>query len=110
MHPLDPSLMVSENVLPRNIEDQIKDGFFELKHKFKEQGPSSIYISHIVLHEKHPIFKKLNVNTLKTLLADSSVIYLAPGQTLYKFGYQDAFIYIVLFGKLSLYVPPTYQV
>ena len=53
---MDPTLMDTEMNLPRNIEEQIKDGFFELKHKFKSAGPSSIYISHIVLHEKHPIF------------------------------------------------------
>lgn len=109
MHPLDPNIMATESLLPRNIEDQIKDGFFELKHKFKQAGPSSIYISHVVLHEKHPIFKKLEVLTLKTLLADSSVIYLSPGQTLYKFGVQDAFVYIVIFGKLTLYAPPSFN-
>jgi hypothetical protein len=77
-HPLDPELMATEKELPEDIEEQIKDGFFELKHKFKEAGPSSIYISHVVLHEKHPIFCKLDVLTLKTLLQDSSVIYLSP--------------------------------
>ena len=107
-HPLDPELVATEKELPQDIENQIKDGFFELKHKFKEAGPSSIYISHVVLHEKHPIFCKLDVVTLKTMLADSSVIYLSPGQTLYKFGVQDPFVYIVLFGKLSLMVPPQY--
>ena len=66
--PLDPDLMATEKELPENIEELIKDGFFELKHKFKEAGPSSIYISHVVLHEKHPIFCKLEVVTLKTLL------------------------------------------
>jgi hypothetical protein len=35
MHPLDPNIMATEKLLAVNIEDQIKDGFFELKHKFK---------------------------------------------------------------------------
>lgn len=83
MHPMDPDLLVKERSLPINIEDEIKEGFFELKQKFKDAGPSSIYISHVVLHEKHPILKKLQVETLKMLLQDSSVIYLEKDQKLY---------------------------
>lgn len=59
----------------------------------------------MVLHEKHPILKKVEVETLKMLLLESSVIYLAKGQTLYRQGVHDAFVYIVLFGKLQLKVP-----
>jgi len=66
-------------VLPATIEEEIKDGFFELKQKFKSEGPSSIYISHLVLHEKHPLLKKVDLETLKLLLMDSSVIYLSIG-------------------------------
>ena len=43
-------LLCTERELPLNIEEEIKDGFFELKQKFRDEGPSSIYISHIVLH------------------------------------------------------------
>ena len=78
-HPRDPELICTEKPLPENIEEEIKDGFFELKQKFKDVGPSSIYISHVVLHEKHPILKKIEVSTLKQLLLESSVIYLSVG-------------------------------
>jgi hypothetical protein len=85
-HPNDPELLCTEKILSENIEEEIKDGFFELKQKFKEVGHSSIYISHVVLHEKHPILKKIEVDTLKLLLLESSVIYLSIGQTLYRYG------------------------
>ncbi len=104
-HPKDPELICTEKQLPENIEEEIKDGFFELKQKFKDVGPSSIYISHVTLHEKHPLLKKIEVETLKTLLLESSVIYLSVGQTLYRYGAQDSFVYIILFGKLLLQVP-----
>lgn len=104
-HPKDPELVCTEKVLPESIEEEIKDGFFELKQKFKESGPSSIYISHVVLHEKHPILRKVEVDTLKTLLLESSVIYLSIGQTLYRHGVKDSFVYIILFGRLALSVP-----
>jgi len=31
MHPKDPDLQVKERELPMTIEDEIKEGFFELK-------------------------------------------------------------------------------
>lgn len=68
--------MCTERLLPPSIEDDIKDGFFELKQKFRDQGPSSIYISHIVLHQKHPIFMKCEMETVKKLLTESSIVYL----------------------------------
>ena len=43
-------LVCTERELNVNIEDEIKSGFFELKQKFTQSGPSSIYISHIILH------------------------------------------------------------
>jgi hypothetical protein len=88
-HPLDPELVCQERVLPATIEEEIKDGFFELKQKFKDAGPSSIYISHVVLHEKHPLLRKVKIETLKLLLQDSTVIYLSVGQSLYKQGAND---------------------
>ena len=30
-HPKDPQLLCTEKQLPENIEEEIKDGFFELK-------------------------------------------------------------------------------
>lgn len=47
---VEPTLVAQEKELPANIEDEIKNGFFELKQKFADSGPSSIYISHIILH------------------------------------------------------------
>ena len=76
-HPQDPELICTEKQLPDNIEEEIKDGFFELKQKFKDVGPSSIYISRVTLHEKHPLLRKVEIDTLKTLLLESSVIYLS---------------------------------
>lgn len=49
-HPMDPELVCRDIRLPSTIEEEIKDGFFELKPKFREQGQSSIYISHVVMH------------------------------------------------------------
>jgi len=72
----EPELVCREKELDPNIEEEIKEGFFELKQKFKEAGESSIYVSHVVLHAKHPIFSKLDLDTLKQLLTESSVIYL----------------------------------
>ena len=59
----------------------------------------------MVLHEKHPIFSKLEIETLKVLLTESSIIYLTVGQVLYKNGSQDNFVYFVLFGRLTLEIP-----
>jgi len=70
-------LVCTERELNVNIEDEIKSGFFELKQKFTQSGPSSIYISHIILHQKHPIFQKCQMETLKQLLVESSVVYLS---------------------------------
>eukprot|EP00347_Sterkiella_histriomuscorum_P016988 403351089 len=103
----EPELVCREKELDPSIEDEIKDGFFELRQKFKDEGgESSIYVSHVVLHAKHPIFCKLEIDTLKNLLTDSSIIYLAQDQVLYKSGSQDTLVYFVLFGRLNLLVPP----
>ena len=37
-HPMDPELVCRDMRLPPTIEEEIKDGFFELKQKFKESG------------------------------------------------------------------------
>ena len=56
----------------------------------------------MVLHEKHPVFKKLEIITLKDLLAESSIVYLQTDQVLYKMNNQDDFVYFVLFGWVRL--------
>ena len=76
-------------VLPPQIEHEIKEGFYELRQKFKQEGSTSIYISHNVLHEKHPIFSKLELDTVKKLLRDSTIIQLSEGQALYTQQTQD---------------------
>ena len=73
---VEPKLVCTERELSLDIEDEIRAGFFELKQKFNEEGPSSIYISHIILSEKHPIFMKCEMDTLKSLLVESSIVYL----------------------------------
>ena len=82
----EPQLICTQRELSSNIEDEIKSGFFELKQKFLVEGQSSIYISHVVLHEKHPIFKKCEIETLKKILVDSSIVYLKKEQILYRYG------------------------
>lgn len=64
-----------------------------------------MYISHLVLHQKHPIFSKMDVATVKRILADSKIIYLSTNQYLYKAGDLDEFIYFILFGSLMIQVP-----
>jgi CRP-like cAMP-binding protein len=59
----------------------------------------------VVLHAKHPIFAKLDIDTLKNILSESSIIYLNKDQVLYRNGSQDNFVYFVLFGKLALLLP-----
>ena len=48
---------------------------------------------------------KLEIDTLKELLKESSIIYLTKDQTLYRQSSPDQFIYFVLFGKLILLLP-----
>ena len=95
-------ILCTQKELPESVEEDIKDGFFELRQKFREQGASQIYISHLILHEHHPIFSKLEVDTLKRLLVDGQIIYLNENQPLYHQGYNDQFVYFILFGFLKL--------
>lgn len=85
-HPLDPELVCNDVYLPPSLEDEIKDGFYELKQKFNRSANPNIYISHAVLHEKHPLLKKIDISTLKMLIQDSQVVYLGEGQSLYRVG------------------------
>ena len=54
------------------------------------------------LHNFHPIFCKFDLETVKIILHYSSIVYLNKGQTLYGEGFNESYIYIVLFGKLRL--------
>ena len=40
----------------------------------------------MILHQKHPVFVKCELDTLKKLLVESSVVYLNKEQILYKTG------------------------
>ena len=42
---------------------------------------------------------------MKTILNFSQIIYLKKGQTLYEQGFNDKYLYVILFGKLQLLDP-----
>ena len=54
------------------------------------------------LHNFHPIFSKFNLEVVKTVLNLSQIVYLKPNEVLYEPGYNDRYLYVVLFGKLRL--------
>ena len=62
-----------------------------------------VYVSHVTLHNTHPIFSKFLKDTVKAILNFSQVIYLSRGQTLYAPGYNENFFYVVLFGACKLF-------
>lgn len=123
-HPLkyfkgkDLEMYYMEKQLKPEVEREIKNGFFEIRKKFKfadnSEQPTAkrrsddreeevqVYVSHISLHDFHPIFSKFAMDTVKTILNFSSIVYLNQGQTLYAPGFNDTFFYIILFGKLNL--------
>lgn len=97
-----------EKQLKPGVEREIKEGFFEIRKKFGGDEPISgeevqVYVSHLCLHNYHPIFCKFNLNVVKTILNFSQIIYLKKAQTLYQQGFNEKFLYIILFGKLSLF-------
>jgi len=59
-------------------------------------------VSHVVLKEKHPIFKKVDLATIQQILLDASVLYVTKQQHLFKAGANDQLIYFILFGRFSL--------
>ena len=107
-----------EKQLKPEVEKEIKEGFFEIKKKFDEDGYDGelnmqnrggkaddevqVYVSHLCLHNFHPIFCKFNLETVKIILNYSSIVYLNKGQTLYAEGFNDQFLYIILFGRLRV--------
>ena len=104
----DLELYYMEKQLKPGVEREIKEGFFEIRKKFGGDEPISgeevqVYVSHLCLHNYHPIFCKFNLNVVKTILNYSQIIYLKKGQTLYSEGFNEKFLYIILFGKLSLH-------
>ena len=126
MHPLkhfkgqDLETYYMEKQLKPEVEKEIKRGFFEIRKKFGgEEGPDSkrggkgrgaeeevqVYVSHVCLHNFHPIFCKFGMDTVKVILNYASIVYLNQGQTLYAPGFNDNFFYIILFGKLKLSKP-----
>ena len=86
----DLELYYMEKQLKPGVEREIKEGFFENRKKFGEQnasGPSEevqVYVSHLCLHNYHPIFCKFNLDVVKTILNFSQIIYLNKGQVLYE--------------------------
>ena len=38
-----------------------------------------VYVSHVCLHNFHPIFSKMEMNTVKTILSYGSIVYLRKG-------------------------------
>ena len=48
---------------------------------------------------------KCEIETVKKLLTESSIVYLNKDQLLYRFGNNDNFVYFILFGRLMLQVP-----
>ena len=107
-----------EKQLKPEVEKEIKEGFFEIKKKYDEgSNPNDsspgkddevqVYVSHLCLHNFHPIFCKFDLETVKIILHYSSIVYLQKGQTLYSPGFNDNFVYIVLYGRVRLYNPDT---
>ena len=103
-----------EKKLKPEVEKEIKKGFFEIRKKaFDQNGIEQpekeeevqVYVSHICLHNFHPIFSKMNIETVKTFLSYSTIIYLNKGQTLYSPGFNDSYFYVVLFGKCRILRP-----
>ena len=106
----DLELYYMEKQLKPGVEREIKEGFFEIRKKFGGQVPIEgeevqVYVSHLCLHNYHPIFCKFNLDVVKTILNFSQIIYLKKGQTLYQQGFNDRYLYVILFGKLSLSNP-----
>ena len=109
----DLELYYMEKQLKPGVEREIKEGFFEIRKKFGEGENAGeevqVYVSHLCLHNYHPIFCKFNLDVVKTILNFSQIIYLKKGQTLYQQGFNDRYLYVILFGKLRLSHPETDQ-
>lgn len=111
-----------EKKLKPEVEKEIKKGFFEIRKKFNQDDQHAVqtarggmltqtndadeevqvYVSHICLQNYHPIFCKMNVDTVKLILKYSQIVYLKKGQTLYAPGFNESNFYVILFGKCKL--------
>jgi len=111
---LDSGLIHRQLLLPETLEDEIKAGFFEFRRRFSTNEPSQFFISHALLHQKHPFFRKLSIETVKYLISQHIIKNLDPGQQLYgpeqkrfvrnlaaKPG-SHLLIYFVIFGRLTI--------
>ena len=99
-HPLkyfkgqDLEMYYMERQLKPEVERELKKGFFEIRKKFKfgdsaeasrnkggdeKEEEVQVYVSHVSLHDFHPIFCKFAMDTVKTILNFSSIVYLNQG-------------------------------
>lgn len=98
----EPEIICKPQQVNSNVEEEIKQGFFELRQKFTPEDKSSIYVSHVVLKEKHPLLKKVELATIQQILVDASILYVTKEQALYKEEATDQLVYFVLFGRFYL--------
>ena len=83
-----------EKKLKPEVEKEIKRGFFEISKKFnpiqtigggkfklpdEKNEEVQVYVSHVCLHSFHPIFSKMAMDTVKTVLSYGSIVYLRKG-------------------------------
>lgn len=69
----DLELYYMEKQLKPGVEREIKEGFFEIRKKFGDSDGAQdqqvqVYVSHLCLHNYHPIFCKFNLDVVKTIL------------------------------------------
>lgn len=102
----DLQMICRERTLRPEIEEEIKQGFFEIKKRYDDDNPEETvqcYVSHLCLYNYHPIFCRLSIESVKLILHYSSIVYLESGQTLYADGFNSQYFYIILFGRLRIY-------
>ena len=82
-------MLFMERTLRPEVEKEIKEGFFEIRKKYDDEPGHKkkaqvneevqVYVSHLCLHNFHPIFCKLALETVKIVLHFSSIVYLNKG-------------------------------
>lgn len=120
-------LVYTERSLNPLIEQEIKEGFFEITKQFEQSNEEvqvethlfnssegkddsrQVYVSHLCLHNFHPIFSKMHLETVKLILSFSSIVYLNKKQILYSSNKNNSHFYIILFGKLRVIDNPSHQ-
>ena len=77
-----------ERSLRPEVEQEIKEGFFEIRKKYdedelvgskrKQSSPrdedTQVYVSHLCLHNYHPLFCRFEIETVKIILHYSSIV------------------------------------